>query len=150
MSDIENDELDYEEDVDDVEEQEVDEERFADSFRQHERATHGDDEGWKDLHGRDYIGDYPIYQTPEQIFRADVMQILQGDLFDLHKQDKRIIVGNIDKLHWKLYKIPKMYVAGYYLNKHKLKQANLDAIQKIVGDDLYQPIKYSRYWANIL
>ena len=100
MSDIEDDEpYDDEYDQDNEEADDFTEpasERHEDSYRQQERATHGADEGWKDLTNREYIGDHPLYQTPEQIFRANIMQILiSSDLMALRKMMKFMVLETL-------------------------------------------------------
>ncbi len=152
MSDNEYEEEydEYDQEPDDVNDDFLEQERLEDTYKEQGRATHGEDEGWKDLANREFIGDYPMYQTPEQVFKATVTQILTTDLFKLDKRDKQIIVGHLDTMNWKLFKIPTMYVAGYYLNKHKMSESAMKQIVATAGPDLFLHVKYARYWSSIL
>lgn len=148
MSDIEIDYAasPYEESV---EEQIV----FADSYNAFERVSGFDDEGWKDMSLFRQADGPRLFTTPEEIFRTEVQQILTFQDIDLNKRDKRTIVGKIDSINWLRFKVPLIYVLGYYVYKHDFSRNSIDYTLGFVDkgtEEKYEIIKSARHWKWIL
>jgi hypothetical protein len=136
--------------------EEMPEERYGDSYVQRERATHAPDEGWRDMSNQTFLGDRPVYISPDQMFRNEVTLILQSARFEFDVRDKQVLVKHLDDLHWKHFKLPLLYVAGYYVFKHKMTKRAFTRVTAILKDMEHRPIlpyetlKYARYWERIL
>ncbi len=128
---------------------------FEDSYKQRERANFYAHQEWNELETAPMTGEYPIGLTPEQIFKYDLMNIFYSKQFTLDDKDKTELVGRLETMHWKLFKMPMMYIAGYLFFKEKSKKKALENIEISMRSDWNKKytrdiIKYGRYWKNIL
>lgn len=92
--------------------------------------------------------------SPTDRFTVYVQNILIHDKsIPLQLGDKEAIIGKIDKVNWVQYKVPLLYVAGYYIWKNKFRLNPLLVIKDKIDNSnltLYDVVKYGRYWEHIL
>ena len=128
--------------------------QFADSFNAQERVSGFDDEGWRDMTLFQSHSEFPhIHLSPEERFRADVQKILIFKELELDKHDKQLIVGRIQTLNWITFKVPLLYILGYYVASKNFSRRSISyALQHLEKDkeEKFELIKYARYWKSII
>ena len=133
------------------------------SFHDRERIGQ-EDEGWQRL-GSTFEGDETRNLTPEERFAYEI-EIYLGkfkslDLLDFNAEDRRIIMGKLDTIHWMRYKNSLLYILGYYVARHQLHKEAVDDAVEILSSERresraimnlmkFSVIKYARYWRFIL
>ncbi|MDC3332854.1 hypothetical protein OAV62_01290 [bacterium] len=129
--------------------------RFEDGFKDRERTSGFNDEGWKDLRTHNDL-DFPnMYVTPEEKFHQEVQIILMFKEIDqLTINDKQIIVNSESRIKWIKLKTPLYYVLGYLVAKKLFDPASIDYTlgftDEATPENKFNIIKYARYWKAIM
>ncbi len=119
----------------------------------HTQQLGGSNEQWDMFGGTEAVqlGQYKMKVSSDQQFMDDISRVYNMGDWNFTNNDTQIMLEA--KPNWKSFKIPELYVAGYYLYKNGLSNDHLDIAQNILTDienPRYQFIKYARYWQKIL